>query len=164
MLASGMTASGRAMGFSPGKFFRSSEFRRNGDHFEGNWVNNMREGQGSYFFAEKNKVFVGEWVEDRPACGIYSEVEDANVISQKDPRNPRDFDEIPVLPELVLMDPAEVLQSALSRAREKRLFYRARYMSLHILYQTHELNELIKEFSAIARGSNIINLTDVCSI
>lgn len=142
----------------------AENIRRNGDHFEGNWVNNMREGQGSYFFAEKNKVFVGEWVEDRPACGIYSEVEDANTISQKDPRNPRDFDEIPVLPELVLMDPAEVLQSALSRAREKRLFYRARYMSLHILYQTHELNELIKEFSAIARGSNIINLTDVCSI
>lgn len=103
--------------------------RRNGDHFEGNWVNDLREGQGSYFFAEKNKVFVGEWVEDRPACGIYSEVEDANILAQKDLSKHKDFDEIPPLPELTLLDPADVLQNALNRAREKRLFYRARYMT-----------------------------------
>lgn len=138
--------------------------RRNGDHFEGNWVNNLREGQGSYFFAEKNKVFVGEWVEDRPSCGIYSEVDDPNIQTNKQKGLPRDFDEIPVLPELALIDPSEVLQSALNRAREKRLFFRARYMSLHILYTTNELNELIKEFSNIARGSNIIECGDVCNI
>jgi hypothetical protein len=39
-------------------------FRRNGDHFEGKWVNDKREGQGSYFYSTKNKVFVGEWVND----------------------------------------------------------------------------------------------------
>lgn len=39
-------------------------------------MNDMREGQGSYFFAERNKIFVGEWVADNPKAGVYSEVED----------------------------------------------------------------------------------------
>jgi hypothetical protein len=38
--------------------------KRNGDHFEGHWVNDLREGQGSYFYHDKNKLFVGEWVAD----------------------------------------------------------------------------------------------------
>lgn len=36
----------------------------------------MQEGQGSYFYNEQNKVFIGEWVEDMPKCGVYSECED----------------------------------------------------------------------------------------
>jgi hypothetical protein len=28
--------------------------KRSGDHFEGHWVNDKREGQGSYFYAQKN--------------------------------------------------------------------------------------------------------------
>ena len=54
--------------------------RRNGDHFEGQWVNDKREGQGSYFFASKNKVFVGEWVDDMPKAGVYSAVDDPDQI------------------------------------------------------------------------------------
>lgn len=46
--------------------------KRCGDHFEGHWVNDMREGQGSYYFAQKNKIFVGEWVADNPKAGVYS--------------------------------------------------------------------------------------------
>ena len=50
--------------------------RRNGDHFEGHWVNDKREGKGSYFYSSKNKIFVGEWVDDMPKAGVYSEVDD----------------------------------------------------------------------------------------
>lgn len=50
--------------------------KRCGDHFEGHWVQDMREGQGSYFFAERGKIFVGEWVADNPKAGVYSEVQD----------------------------------------------------------------------------------------
>ena len=28
--------------------------KRNGDHFEGHWIEDMREGHGSYFFCSKN--------------------------------------------------------------------------------------------------------------
>jgi hypothetical protein len=36
----------------------------------------FQEGQGSYFFSTKNQVFVGEWVDDMPKAGVYSEVDD----------------------------------------------------------------------------------------
>ena len=50
--------------FPPSLNFLTPSNRRNGDHFEGKWVNDKREGQGSYFYSSKNKVFVGEWVND----------------------------------------------------------------------------------------------------
>ena len=28
--------------------------KRNGDHFEGHWIEDKREGHGSYFFSSKN--------------------------------------------------------------------------------------------------------------
>ncbi len=39
-----------------------------------------------------------------------------------------DFDDIPSLPKLGLKDPVGVLQSALDNVRDKRMFYRAKYM------------------------------------
>jgi hypothetical protein len=50
--------------------------KRNGDHFEGHWVNDLREGQGSYYYSSKSKLFVGEWVNDQPKNGVYTEVQD----------------------------------------------------------------------------------------
>jgi hypothetical protein len=119
--------------------------KRNGDHFEGNWVNDMREGQGSYFFALKNKLFVGEYVEDLPKCGIYTEVSDP-AEAKKGPDYLRDFDDIPPLPELQLRDPIQVLQASLSKTRGKRIFYRANYMSLHIMFEHDEITKMIEEF------------------
>ena len=42
-------------------------------------MNDMREGQGSYYYHDKNKLFVGEWVNDQPKTGVYTEVEDDDV-------------------------------------------------------------------------------------
>lgn len=39
-------------------------------------MNDNREGQGSYFYAQKNKLFVGEYVDDMPKVGIYTEVKE----------------------------------------------------------------------------------------
>ena len=50
--------------------------KRSGDHLQGDWVNDKSEGQGSYFYSDKNKLFVGEWVDDQPKTGVYTEVED----------------------------------------------------------------------------------------
>jgi hypothetical protein len=135
--------------------------KRNGDHFEGSWVNDLREGQGSYFYAESNKLFVGEYVNDMPKCGIYSEV-----VDDKTPEDQQvekllqmpDFDDIPPLPKLELKDPVGVLQTALNNVRSERMFYRARYMTLHVLYQPQELNDLIQEFSASAGEEGEVDL------
>ena len=86
--------------------------KRNGDHFEGAWVNDQREGQGSYFYAESNKVFIGEYVNDMPKVGIYSEVVDESISEEEKVKNEMkmpDFDDIPPLPKLELKDPVGVL-------------------------------------------------------
>lgn len=57
-----------------------------------------------------------------------------------------DFDDIPPLPKLQLKNPVMVLEGALKQVRGDRLFYRAKYMTLHVLYQPQELNDLIVEF------------------
>jgi len=124
--------------------------KRNGDHFEGSWVQDKREGQGSYFFAEKNKLFVGEYVNDMPKCGISSEVVDDKDAQhqQHDQEKMPDFDDVPPIPQLGLKDPVGVLQGSLDAVKRDRLFYRAKYMTLHVLFQENELNELIEEFTA----------------
>ena len=83
--------------------------KRCGDHFEGHWVNDMREGQGSYFYSQKNQIFVGEWVEDTPKTGVYSEVEDP---TSKRPEREKHFTEpymLPPLKPIELQNPTEVL-------------------------------------------------------
>ena len=60
--------------------------KRNGDHFEGHWVDDFREGQGSYFYHDKNKLFVGEWVKDQPKTGVYTEVDDEE--ADRGPKQP----------------------------------------------------------------------------
>ena len=74
--------------------------KRNGDHFEGHWVNDMREGQGSYFYQDKNKLFVGEWVNDQPKTGVYTEVEDEDADNQPKQAFFNDPYQLPSIPEL----------------------------------------------------------------
>lgn len=138
--------------------------KRNGNHFEGSWVQDLREGQGSYFYQESNKLFVGEYVNDMPKCGIYSQVIDDQTPEQeqleKELKMP-EFDDIPPIPKLQLKNPIGVLQTALNKVRSDRMFYRARYMTLHVLYQPHELNDLIQDFSRVKGNEGEIDLGTV---
>lgn len=93
--------------------------RRNGDHYEGHWVNDMKEGQGSYFYSDRNKIFVGEWVEDKPKAGIYSGVTDDQKHEAKN-EHYTDADEEVHLPELKLKNPEQVLRQALQDVKVDR--------------------------------------------
>lgn len=115
----------------------------------------MREGQGSYFYAQKNKLFVGEYVEDQPKVGIYTEVRDGLSREEDQSEKLRDFDDIPPIPELGLRDPVGVLETSFKRVRQRRILYRARYMSIGQMFQQHELDEMLHQFAAF--GSQTIS-------
>lgn len=157
--------------------------KRNGDHFEGSWMNDLREGQGSYFYAaepkrnekgeiidekvKNEKIFVGEYVNDMPKCGIYSEVVDEETSEEVQVENllkMPNFDDIPPLPKLQLKNPIGVLQSALDNVRSSRMFYRAKYMTLYVLYQPNELNDLLQEFESVVGEDGEIHLENVVEI
>lgn len=104
----------------------------------------MREGQGSYFYAQKNKLFVGEYVEDMPKVGIYTEVKEVDALDEpaKDDQKLREFDDIPPLPKLGLRDPVGVLERAFKKTRLKRILYRARFMPIEQMFTIDELEQM----------------------
>lgn len=108
----------------------------------------------------KNKVFVGEWVDDTPKCGVYSEVHDPEKPEEKKPETYTDPEPQSLIPNIELAHPSELLQDSLQIVKKDRLFYRARYMPLVELYTKSEMPELIHEFS-LATGSTDI---DVCPL
>lgn len=113
----------------------------------------MREGQGSYFHAQKNKLFVGEYVEDIPKAGIYTEVADGSTgLVENGPEKLRDFDDIPPIPELGLRDPVGVLEEAFKRTRLRRIFYRARFMGIAQMFQKAEVEEMLNQFCVYGGG------------
>lgn len=65
----------------------------------------MREGQGSYFYHDKNKLFVGEWVNDQPKTGVYTEVEDDDAEKSNKKPNFNDPYILPSIAELKLANP-----------------------------------------------------------
>jgi hypothetical protein len=108
--------------------------KRNGDHFEGHWVNDMREGQGSYFYHDKNKLFVGEWVNDQPKTGVYTEVEDDEV--EKHNKKPffTDAYVLPPIYELKLTDPTRILERAMERTKRERAKFRAQHIPVEEMF------------------------------
>ena len=58
-------------------------FKSTGDQFEGMWLDGKREGKGSYFFKETGKMIVGEWVDDRPKCVVYSEMDEIDEVQEQ---------------------------------------------------------------------------------
>jgi hypothetical protein len=124
--------------------------KRNGDHFEGHWVNDFREGQGSYFYHDKNKLFVGEWVNDQPKTGVYTEVEDDE--NEKQQKKPFFTDPyvLPPIYELKLADPTRILERAMERTKRERAKFRAQYIPIEEMFTQVELIDLRQAFEAAA--------------
>jgi len=123
--------------------------KANGDCYEGYWLDDKREGHGSHFYAESGKVFVGEWANDLPKAGVYT---------QANP-NPEQATEVPttsVLPPVRLAMPAEVLEAALAAVRNVRKSVRARNTPLNRLFAEDEVIALREAFESVQRGDYTI--------
>mmetsp|Transcript_33251 Transcript_33251/g.71264 ORF Transcript_33251/g.71264 Transcript_33251/m.71264 type:complete len:410 (-) Transcript_33251:122-1351(-) len=120
---------------------RGTLSRANGDCYEGYWLADKREGSGSYFYAESGKVFVGEWANDLPKAGIYT---------QSTP-NPEQAGGVPItttLPPVRLARPAELLEGALAAVREGRKAFRSKAIPLERLFTEEEIHTLQDAFYA----------------
>lgn len=92
--------------------------KANGDYFEGFFMKDLKHGQGSYYYGSTNKIYVGEWLEGVPRCGVFTEVEDEEVALNYQPRYFTDPEPALTLPQLQLEHPKEVLRDAILRARD----------------------------------------------
>ncbi len=133
--------------------------KRSGDHFEGHWVNDNREGQGSYYFSSKGKLFVGEWVNDQPKSGVYTEVEDEEAEKMKTGMTHFDHPyEMPHLPATKLKYPTEVLEEAMEKAKKERARYRAKFTPIEEMFTPQELTDLKKAFDSAGQGAEFVNM------
>jgi hypothetical protein len=41
-----------------------------GDRYEGHWLKDKKEGLGRFYYRATGKLFVGEWADDVPRCGV----------------------------------------------------------------------------------------------
>ena len=118
----------------------------NGDHFEGLWVDDAKEGEGVHFYfdAEKKahtKRYDGEWVDDRPKAGFYSEM-------PADPLAPASRIPAP-LPRSKLADADGVMRERLSEIRAERVRVRAERVPLDEHFTAEELEALHVAFDRV---------------
>jgi len=128
--------------------------KANGDSYEGYWLKDKREGSGSYFYAETGKVFVGEWVNDLPKAGVYSQ-------AQTNPEQAVAVPQTSKLPPVRLTGPAEVLEGALSMVRQERTAYRAKHTPIESLFTAEELADLKDAFNAAQQADGTIQMLDL---
>lgn len=125
--------------------------RANGDSYEGYWLRDMREGSGSYFYAASGKVFVGEWVDDLPKAGVYTQ-------SQANPDQALAVPVTTMLPQVRLVNPAGVLEDALARVRADRTGFRAQHTPIENLFSEDELADLKQAFSSAQQADGTISV------
>jgi uncharacterized protein with von Willebrand factor type A (vWA) domain len=127
-------------------------------------VNDLREGQGSYFYHDKNKLFVGEWVADQPKNGVYTEVEDEN--AERRPENPHFEDKYiqPSIAELKLVDPARVLERAMERTKQERANFRIQHIPIEEMFSAQEYESLRMAFEAVSQGEAYVDMDSLKQI
>jgi len=118
----------------------------NGDHFEGMWVEDKKEGEGVHFYFDKKKRthtkrYDGEWVDDVPKCGFYTEMPpDAFVPASHQP-DP--------LPRVEVIAPDEIIKQRLTEVREERAHIRAKRVPIDEHFTEAELDALQVAFSRV---------------
>lgn len=107
---------------------------------------------------------MGEWVDDMPKTGVYSEVEEPN---EERPQREKHFMDPYILPEFAkisLQNPTSVLQESMETVRRERTVYRAKFIPIDELYTKDELGDLVKEFSSASNDKGRISLINVEAI
>ena len=67
--------------------------------YEGNWDNDLKHGDGKFFYLDKGQQYEGTWVDGTAKCGIFIDLQRQNA------EDPTQYP----LPELGLFDPRAVL-------------------------------------------------------
>jgi len=122
--------------------------KSNGDKYYGYWNSDMKEGQGYYWYSKTGKVYLGEWHEDCPRCGIFTDVNDDKL--HIDLSKITDPKEIPAsIPELSLKNPEGVLEESINSVYFIRSIKEVKNKNLQELFKNEEQKEIIKMYSQL---------------
>lgn len=131
--------------------------KANGDCYEGYWLKDKREGSGSYFYAATGKVFVGEWVNDLPKAGVFSQ-------AQANPAQSLPAPQTSKLPAVRLTSPGDVLEASLGTVRQNRTAHRAKHTPIKSLFTADELKDLRDAFAPVQQADGTVQMLDLQSL
>ena len=85
-----------------------------GDVYEGSWLNDLKDGPGRYHYKSTGKVYIGEWSMGVAKCGMLQD-EEKNAFHKYPVEEEYD------LPELQVKQPEKIFNKAVIEIRQKRL-------------------------------------------
>lgn len=86
--------------------------KKNDDKYWGNWNKDLKEGQGYYYYSQTGKIYLGEWLEDNPRCGIFTDVDDDN-LKKEFKKHFKAEDPPSLIPKLRLKYPEAILEESI---------------------------------------------------
>jgi len=130
-----------------------------GDHFEGMWIEDKKEGEGVHFYfdaAKKThtKRYDGEWVDDAPKCGYYTEMPPDEFVPASYLPDP--------LPVTEVKESEKIIAQRLREIRESRALVRAKRVPVDEHFTPEELEALQVAFSRVDTSDRgAISLADL---
>ena len=119
-----------------------------GDKYYGFWNMGKKEGQGYYYYYNTGKIYLGEWHDDNPRCGIFTDVEGDTVkIDISKITDPKDIPS--PIPELALKFPEEVLEESIRNVHFLRNIKNVKNKNLQELFPPDDQREIIKMYSQL---------------
>lgn len=126
--------------------------KANGDKFYGYWNKDLKEGQGYYYYHSTSKIYLGEWHEDNPRCGIFTDVDDETMkIDISKIEDPRDVPS--QMPKLKLANPESVLEESINNVHFIRNIKVVKNKNLQELFSSDEQKEIIRMYSQLKSTS-----------
>lgn len=120
----------------------------NGDKYYGYWNCDLKEGQGYYWYSKTGKVYLGEWHEDCPRCGIFTDVNDDKLkIDINKIPDPKDIPS--PIPGLSLNNPEEVLEESINNVHFIRNIKEVKNQNLQELFGSDEQKGIIQMYNQL---------------
>ena len=120
--------------------------KKSDDIYYGYWVEDKKEGSGYFYYSSTGKIYLGEWNEDVPRCGIFTDVDDED-INKEFKKHFKEEDTPPLIPILRLNNPESILKNSFNTFYFIRVVKLTKNKTLHELFPSEIHPDLITLFT-----------------
>jgi hypothetical protein len=120
--------------------------KKNDDKYYGYWNNGLKEGQGYFYYCSTGKIYLGEWHEDAPRCGIFTDVDDENIKKEYN-KHFKAEDSPSLIPIIKLNNPEGILEDSINKVHFLRNIKLVKNKNFSELFANEFQNDLMKIFT-----------------
>jgi hypothetical protein len=121
--------------------------KKNQDKYHGYWNNGLKEGQGYYYYSSTGKIYLGEWHEDVPRCGIFTDVDD-ETLKKEYKKHFLAEDPVSMIPQLRLKNPHNVLEESIGNIHFLRNVKATKNKNVNELFSSEFISDLTLIFTS----------------